>query len=43
VLRLDLDEDVANLEKKVVKPISKEFKEKKLFPTLGHVQAIYEL
>ena len=43
VLRLDLDENVENLEKKVVKPISKEFKEKKLFPTIAHVQAIYEL
>jgi len=43
VLRLDLNEDVTNLEKKVLKPISKEFKERKLFPTIAHVQYIYEL
>ena len=42
VLRLDLNEDINNLEKKVIKPISKEFKEKKLFPTIGHIQFIYE-
>ena len=42
ILRKDCDEKVQNIQEKVWKPLIKEHIEKKHFPTLEHVQLVYE-
>ena len=42
LLRDDLDEKISNIAEKIWKPLIKEFMEKKWFPSLEHVQLVYE-